>query len=194
MTCQAMGISYESKVLNTAARSVKEIVSPLSAVYDGSLCSGFTMEEINGVDINHNYDAGWKVVKEYPSNSGYAGPYSESEPETKAIVELVRAEEFDMLIAFHSQGGEIYYDFDGSVPDASEALAMKMAQVSGYKATVPEGTAAYGGCKDWFIKEFSKAGFTIEMGRGKNPLPDEMLDKIYDENAKIILSAFEELM
>ena len=148
----------------------------------------------NGVDINHNYDAGWKVVKEYPSNSGYAGPYSESEPETKAIVELVRTEEFDMLIAFHSQGGEIYYDFDGSVPDASEALAMKMAQVSGYKATVPEGTAAYGGCKDWFIKEFSKAGFTIEMGRGKNPLPDEMLDKIYDENAKIILSAFEELM
>lgn len=55
MTCQAMGISYESKVLNTAARSVKEIVSPLSAVYEGSLCSGFTMEEINGVDINH-YD------------------------------------------------------------------------------------------------------------------------------------------
>lgn len=148
----------------------------------------------NGVDINHNYDAGWQAVKTYPSPTGYAGPYSESEPETKAMVELIKTEKFDMLIAFHSQGGEIYYDFDGSVPEKSYELVNKMAQVSGYTPSVPSGTAAYGGCKDWFIKEFSKSGFTVEIGKGKNPLPVEMLDKIFEENAKIILSAMEELM
>ncbi len=141
----------------------------------------------NGVDINHNYDANWKVVKEYPCPTGYAGPYSESEPETKAIVDFVRSENFDMLIAFHSQGGEIYYDFDGSFAKESVDVVKRMSQVSGYRAAMAEGTAAFGGCKDWFIKEFGKAGFTVEIGHGKNPLPEEMLDKIYEENAKIVL-------
>ncbi len=148
---------------------------------------------VNGVDINHNYDANWHPVAEHPAPSKYAGPYSESEPETKAIVEFVRSEKFDMLIAFHSQGGEIYYDFDGSISENSLEIAHHMASVSGYTVAVPTGSAAFGGCKDWFIKEFCKAGFTIEMGHGKNPLPDEMLNKIYENNAKIILSAMNDI-
>ena len=143
----------------------------------------------NGVDINHNYNAGWKVVEEKPSPSRYSGPYSESEPETKAIVEFVRNENPDMLMAFHSQGGEIYYDYDGKAEERSLKLATEFAEVSGYIATRPEGTASFGGCKDWFIEEFGKAGFTIEIGHGKNPLKMEMLDKIYEENSKILLHA-----
>lgn len=147
----------------------------------------------NGVDINHNYNAAWRAVKAYPSPSGFGGTAPESEPETKAIINLVRKENFDMLIAFHSQGGEIYYDFDGSVPESSYSIAEKMASESGYRVETPTGTAAFGGCKDWFIKEFSKAGFTVEMGNGTNPLPLEMLNEIFEENAKIILSGMEEL-
>ena len=149
---------------------------------------------VNGVDINHNYDANWHPVEEHPGPSKYAGPYSESEPETKAIVEFVKNEGFDMLIAFHSQGGEIYYDFDGSISENSIEIANHMANVSGYTVAIPTGSAAFGGCKDWFIKEFGKAGFTIEIGHGKNPLPDEMLNKIYENNAKIILSAMSDII
>lgn len=143
----------------------------------------------NGVDINHNYDANWQVVEEHPSPSKYSGPYSESEPETKAIVDFVRSEKFDLLLAFHSQGGEIYYDFDGKMSSDSLELAKNFASVSGYIPSKTSGSASFGGCKDWFIKEFGKAGFTVEMGHGKNPLPDEMLSKIYNENAEIIISA-----
>ncbi|MBO5059629.1 MAG: M14 family metallocarboxypeptidase [Clostridia bacterium] len=146
-----------------------------------------------GVDINHNYNAGWRVVKTKPSPTQYSGPYSESEPETKAIVDFIRKEKFDLLIAFHSQGGEIYYDFDGMVAENSRVLAEKMAQASGYAVCTPVGSAAFGGCKDWFIKEFGKAGFTVEIGHGKNPLPMEQLDEIYEENARLILSSVEEL-
>ncbi len=146
-----------------------------------------------GVDINHNYNAGWRVVKTRPGPTKYAGPYSESEPETKAIVELVRKMDFDMLIAFHSQGGEIYYDFDGIAAENSKLLAEKMAKVSGYAPCIPEGSASFGGCKDWFIKEFGRSGFTVEIGHGENPLPEEMLCDIYEENARIILEAMQEL-
>lgn len=146
-----------------------------------------------GVDINHNYNASWRVVKTKPCESKYAGPYSESEPETKAMVDFIRKMDFDILLAFHSQGKEIYYDFDGIAAENSRKLAEEMANVSGYAVCSPEGSAAFGGCKDWFIKEFGKAGFTIEIGSGKNPLPEDSLYEIYDENARIILKAMEEL-
>jgi len=143
----------------------------------------------NGVDINHNYDANWQSVEKHPSPSKYSGPYSESEPETKAITDFVRSENFDILIAFHSQGGEIYYDFDGKMSADSLELAKNFASVSGYIPAKTSGSASFGGCKDWFIKEFGKSGFTIEMGHGKNPLPLDMLPDIYEENANIIISA-----
>lgn len=146
-----------------------------------------------GVDINHNYNAGWRVVKVKPGPTKYAGPYSESEPETKAILEYIEKKDFDMLIAFHSQGGEIYYDFDGLAAENSRKTAEKMAKESGYAVNVPTGSASFGGCKDWFIKEFGRAGFTVEIGHGKNPLPEEMLDEIFEENARLLLAAIEEL-
>lgn len=78
-----------------------------------------------GVDINHNFDAKWQMVVDKPSPSKYGGKHPESEPETKAIAGLVRKEKFDMMLAFHSQGREIYYDFDGMASKNSEELAKK---------------------------------------------------------------------
>lgn len=147
----------------------------------------------NGVDINHNYDAHWSKIENEPAPSKYSGPYAESEPETKSIADFVRSENFDMLMAFHSQGGEIYYDFDSIATEKDKSLAYKMAKESGYTAATPTGTAAFGGLKDWFIKEYKKSGFTVEMGHGKNPLPLKLLDDFYEENAKILLCAMEDL-
>ena len=146
-----------------------------------------------GVDINHNYDAKWNMVMEKPSPSKYGGEMAESEPETRAVVEFVRRMNFDMLLAFHSQGREIYYDFDGMEGERSREIADKMAEESGYAVCRPEGTASFGGCKDWFIKEFGREGFTVEIGEGKNPLPMEMLDEIYEENEKLILRVMREM-
>lgn len=148
---------------------------------------------VNGVDINHNYDARWSVVEKSPSPSKYSGPYAESEPETRAVCDLVRSENFDMLMAFHSQGGEIYYDFDGMAAEAGRAAAERMSKASGYPVRTPTGSAAFGGCKDWFIKEYGRCGFTVEMGHGKNPLPDEQLGAFFDDNARILLTAMTEL-
>ncbi len=142
-----------------------------------------------GVDINHNFDADWQRVTDGEAPSKYGGAYPESEPETKAVTDFVRQEKFDMLLAFHSQGGEIYYDFNGMTGERSLEIAKKMAEKSGYSVCMPTGTAVFGGCKDWFIKEFGKEGFTIEIGHGQNPLPIGMLDELYEENAKIILCA-----
>ena len=146
-----------------------------------------------GVDINHNYDANWKMTITRPSPSKYGGGAPESEPETQSVVKFIRNNNIDMLLCFHSQGREIYYDFDGMTALRSEEIAKRMAKESGYAVAIPTGTASYGGCKDWFIKEFGREGFTIEIGKGKNPLPMQMLDDVYDENARLVLTAMEEV-
>ena len=55
-----------------------------------------------------------------------------------------------------------------------------MATSSGYALDVPIGIADGGGFKDWFISEYNRPGFTVELGRGKNPLPITDADQIYN--------------
>ncbi len=164
-------------------------------IRDVGMCGFCEVWQANarGVDINHNFNARWKRIREHPSPSKHGGPYPESEPETQAIINLCRRENFDSMIAFHSQGGEIYYDFNRQTAPRSLELARKMAKASGYKVRRPTGTASFGGCKDWFIQEFGKEGFTVEIGHGTNPLPLKMLDEVYDENARLTLCLMEEM-
>lgn len=129
----------------------------------------------DGVDINHNFDALWDKVCDKPSPSRYGGPFPESEPETRAITHLLKIIRPDIFVAFHSQGREVYYDFNGLESKTSKETALNIAKACGYTASVPTGTATFGGAKDWYIKEFHKEAFTIELGQGKNPLPHSQL-------------------
>ncbi len=142
---------------------------------------------INGVDLNHNYNAGFDPILPGPAPSRYGGPYPESEPESRALAQLTREIDPALVIAYHSQGQEIYYDFEGHVPPRGEELAQQFARISGYTATVPTGTAAFGGYKDWFIKEYDRPGFTIEIGLGKNPIGFDQLEQVLGENICVML-------
>ena len=140
-----------------------------------------------GVDINHNFDAGWQNLRKLeiksgingPSNTRYGGEAPESEPETKSIVKLCSEQNFDQVYAFHSQGEEIYWDYGGGTPKKSEDIAKKIAILTGYKINSPRGLAVGGGFKDWFIEKFAKPGFTLEVGKGVNPLPIKEFNNIY---------------
>ncbi|MBQ5320669.1 MAG: gamma-D-glutamyl-meso-diaminopimelate peptidase [Oscillospiraceae bacterium] len=140
-----------------------------------------------GVDINHNFDAGHDILKKMEEAEGifgpaikkYGGPYPESEPESRALCDFCRNNNVISVSAFHSQGEEIYYTYNGDIPYRSTLIAKILSSFSGYKLILPEGTASHGGFKDWFIKEFSRPGFTFEIGKGENPLPLEDLDSIY---------------
>ena len=141
-----------------------------------------------GVDLNHNYDAGFDEYKKIEAEKGiiagatkFSGVRPESEPETSCLCAFIRAVEPSLLIAFHTQGGEIYYDFNGLAPSGAKTIAEKMAKISGYSVSTPEGSACYGGLKDWFICEFDRPAFTVECGYGENPLPLSDLEKIYSE-------------
>lgn len=152
---------------------------------------------VRGVDLNHNYNAKWEELHDLEIKSGitgasmtrYGGKIYESEPETKSVVNFCRNNPVEYAIAFHSQGEEIYYGFDGKIPKNSEKIANLLSVSSGYKLSKPEGLAVGGGFKDWFISEFNKPAFTVEIGLGKNPLPISDFENIYKKIEKMLLIA-----
>ncbi|QSX06428.1 peptidoglycan-binding protein [Sedimentibacter sp. zth1] len=152
---------------------------------------------IRGVDLNHNYDAGWEASKKAENKIGitgpgptrYSGPSAFSEPETIALRDLTKEEDFYLVIAYHSQGEIIYWNFMNLSTEKDEEIGEKLAEASGYVLDTAKGVASYAGYKDWFIQDFQNPGYTVETGKGKNPLPLSQLPKIYDDNVKLILAS-----
>lgn len=161
------------------------------------LCGGdFTHFNANlrGVDINHNFDAGWKKLHALERKSGILGPAStrfggdrpHSEPETMALVKLCKDYNIHHALALHSQGEVIYWDYNGLEGKTARRMAEIMATVSGYALDVPVGLASGGGFKDWFISEYLRPAFTVEVGKGQNPLPVNSAGEIYNDICEML--------
>lgn len=150
-----------------------------------------------GVDLNHNYDASFdlskKAEKEHcivgPGPTRYSGEYPESEPETKALADFTRKEDFKLVMAYHSQGKEIYWQYGDATPPIARSIGEIFTEVSGYKLGEVTGIASYAGYKDWFIDKFKRPGYTIEVGWGKNPLPLTQFHQIYEDNEEMLILA-----
>lgn len=159
--------------------------------------SGKWQANARGVDLNHNFDAGWPVLRAMeieagitgPAAARYGGPYPHSEPETRSILNLICAFRPRRLYAFHSQGEEIYWEYDGIRVPHADSIARALASLSGYTLVRNAGLASHGGLKDWFIQECRRPGFTIEIGKGENPLPPEDLEPIYGRLLPMLTAA-----
>ena len=140
-----------------------------------------------GVDLNHNYNAGFAEYKQLEAANGidggptrFSGESPESEPETAYLCNYLRfCRPFDGALSLHTQGEEIYYTSGEVTADNSLTLGKYLARVTGYTLSKPEGLAAYGGFTDWFIRAFEKPSFTLECGKGSNPLPISDMPMIY---------------
>jgi g-D-glutamyl-meso-diaminopimelate peptidase len=143
------------------------------------------------VDINHNFDAGFDTecadMPRVPAPRRFRGECPESEPETQVLCGLCRRMSFRHVTALHTQGEEIYWKYGEHTPPQARMMAQIMASACGYTVKAPTGSAAFGGFKDWFIDTFHRPGFTIEMGRGKNPLPLSDFEEISERTMEMLL-------
>ena len=150
-----------------------------------------------GVDLNHNYDAGFyeykKLEAELGINGGcatrFSGESPESEPEVASLTSLLRySDEIGMVMTLHTQGEEIYWSSGDICPPRSYGTARLISSMTGYRMSKPEGTACYGGLTDWYIRKIHRPSFTIECGKGVNPLPLEDYNEIYDRLKEALFS------
>jgi g-D-glutamyl-meso-diaminopimelate peptidase len=152
---------------------------------------------IRGVDLNLNYPALWELEKEQEIAEGVTGPAPRnfggeaplSEPESAAMVQFTREHDFTLVIAYHTQGQVIYWQFADLAPPESLEIANEFSIITGYRVETGPAEAAWAGYKDWFIQDFGRPGFTFECGLGRNPLPLSQFPQIYDENEGAMLLA-----
>lgn len=140
-----------------------------------------------GVDLNHNYNAGFAAYKAIEKELGitggcsgrYAGERPESEPETYALASWIRRERPTLLLTLHTQGEEIYTPAVLAKSERGKRLLRDIASLTGYRYATPLGPAAYGGLTDWAVTALGIPAFTLECGRGENPLPPQVGFGIY---------------
>ena len=156
---------------------------------------------IEGIDLNLQFPAGWEEAKRIKYEQGFTTPaprdFVGSAPlealESKALYDFTLAHNFQLILAYHTQGEVIYWKYQDYEPEGSRRIANYFGYVSGY--TVEETPFASGnaGYKDWFIQQYNRPGYTIEAGMGVNPLPMTQFPKIYQDNRGILIGGMTEI-
>ena len=149
-----------------------------------------------GVDLNLQYPAGWLRAREIKFSQGFTRPGPRdfvgraplNQLESRALAGYTEAIDPALVLAYHTQGKVIYWQFGEEVPGARE-LGEEFARLSGYELADTPFESSFAGYKDWFIQEFRRPGYTIEAGEGENPLPIEQFDEIYSANLPILVRA-----
>lgn len=145
---------------------------------------------INGVDLNLQYPAGWEQAKEIKFSQGYTEPGPRDfvgsapldQPESYAMAQYTIRESFDITLSYHTQGEVIYWQYLDYTPDDSYRIGLCLSNMSGYPLEDTPYNSGFAGYKDWFIYKFGNPGYTIEAGSGINPLPLSQFDRIYQDN------------
>jgi g-D-glutamyl-meso-diaminopimelate peptidase len=147
---------------------------------------------IRGVDLNRQYDAYWKTICCNPGKpwyKNYKGPRPYSEPEAQAMRDFTLAHNFLTTVSYHSSGQIIYWHFHQSKEQAQRdyRLALMLSKKTKYSLVKPEKNPSGGGYKDWFVIQFKRPGFTIEVAPyvGECPVPLKYFPSIWSKNNSI---------
>ena len=183
-------------VTGAATEDEREQARELSEFYPNIPFPEGWKANLLGVDLNLQYPAGWLMAREIKFSQGYTRPGPRdfvgraplSQIESQALSDFTQRIDPALVIAWHSQGQVIYWQYGGiEVPGARE-LAERFAAVSGYRLEDTPYNSSFAGYKDWFIQTYRRPGFTIEVGSGENPLPLSQFAEIYTASLPILVA------
>ena len=148
-----------------------------------------------GVDLHHNYDAGFfeyrrETGKEAGAPSGCGGEFPESEPETVGLARFLRLrrEEIFGVLSLQTAGEEIVCSCGDNLTAKTMAVGRVLARMTGYRLVRPEGVTAFGSLSDWCITKLGRPAFTLQCGKGEAPLSDDQSQRIYERLRRILFS------
>jgi len=160
-----------------------------------------------GVDPNRNYGYMWGTLNvptssQVPSDDTYVGPRAFSEPETRAVRDLIGRELFRGVITYHSYSQLILYPWgytstpivDPTDLQKISTLAQRMADlikgVHGEVYTPEQSSSLYptaGDTTDWTYGTYGIPSYTIELrptdvAGGGFILPSDQIQPTWEEN------------
>jgi carboxypeptidase T len=160
-----------------------------------------------GVDPNRNYGYMWGTLdvntsSHVPSDETYVGPRAFSEPETRAVRDLIGRELFSAIITYHSYSQLILYPWgytNDPITAAADRAKMKaladqmhtdIAGVHGANYVAQQSSQLYptaGDTTDWTYGVYGIPSFTIELRprshtEGGFILPASQIQPTFEEN------------
>lgn len=172
-----------------------------------------------GVDPNRNYGYMWGTLNvptssQVPSDDTYVGPRAFSEPETRAVRDLIARELFRGLITYHSYSQLILYPWgytstpigDPTDQDKISKLAQRMADlikgVHGAVYTPEQSSSLYptaGDTTDWSYGTYGIPSYTIELrptdvAGGGFILPADQIQPAWEENRDAALEFIAQML
>jgi carboxypeptidase T len=160
-----------------------------------------------GVDPNRNYAYMWGTLdistsSRVPSDETYIGPRAFSEPEVRAVRDLVAREHFGGLLSYHSYSQLILYPWGYTfepVEDEADLRAMRglaenmerlIRDVDGRTYTAQQASELYltaGDAVDWTYGVYDVPALTIELRptsalEGGFILPADQIEPTWQEN------------
>ena len=150
---------------------------------------------IDGIDLNLQFPAGWEQARQIKFSQGFRTPAPRDfvgdgplvAPEALAVYNFTLSRNFELILAYHTQGKEIYWQFQNYATERARNIGLQFANVSGYRLADVPFASSFAGYKDWFLQEYRRPGYTIEAGIGQNPLPISQFGEIYRDNLGILV-------
>lgn len=125
-----------------------------------------------GVDLGHNFDAGFAQNKRREqvagivggACAGYSGEFPESEPETAALCRFLRRqrEEIVGVLSLHEGNGEIFCNCGDNLTAKTVSAGRVLSRMTGYTMARPESLVPIGSLSDWCITALSRPAFTLK--------------------------------
>lgn len=150
---------------------------------------------INGVDLNWNYDKDWSETKtRNPRGSaGFMGDAPGTEPETIAVSEYVDNNPFEAYISVHTQGEIFYWAENKEDPTYINELIKKE---TGFTEYTDDGTGIGGSFFDYVYRNFKKPTLTLELCPyvGNYPYPNEDFDTVWKPVKNVLFIVANEIL
>ncbi len=110
------------------------------------------------------FPAEWENAKKIKYEQGFNRPSPRdfvgfgplTEPESLAIYHFTLSHDFKLVLAYHTQGQEIYWKFQDFNPKSSLAIGENFSKFSGYKLSKTPYNSSFAGFKDWFIQKYNR--------------------------------------
>lgn len=185
-------------VLNGAnSISCETLKQYLLLLNQGNQNFGLWKANINGVDLNVNFNAYWGQGSQNvfcPSSGNFVGFYPESEREVRALIDFTKKVNPAITISWHTKGEVIYYGFESLSEQSLQRdyeIALKLSAVNGYPVIKTEGSV--GGYSDYVSLVYDVPAFTIELGNANipHPLGEENLLEKFEQNKNVPIVALE---